>query len=129
MKIIASFETSAMNKKAAKRIEKSKNRGPVDLDQQDPVPDPINSSANDRANEPLLGTVQYEKMVHVNDKDIPIAEDSLSASEIMERAGFAPSEYVLYESTGEGSEELPLDKVQTVEIKNNMRLHAVLETQ
>ena len=120
MKIIASFETLAMNKKAAKRIEKSRNRRQVDLD---------HSNANDRANEPLLGTVQYEKMVHVNDKDIPIAEDSLSASEIMERAGFAPSEYVLYESTGEGSEELPLDKVQTVEIKNNMRLHAVLETQ
>ncbi len=37
-----------------------------------------------------------EKMIYVNDREIPVIEDSLTASEMLEKAGFSPMEYVLY---------------------------------
>jgi hypothetical protein len=69
-----------------------------------------------------LTRVTREKMVFVNDKEIPIIEDSLSAAEILERAGFAPTEYILYFSNSRRS--MNVDK--TLKIENGMKMEAVL---
>lgn len=70
-----------------------------------------------------LPSVQNEKMVHVNDRDIPIMEDMLQASEILERAGFVPSEFEL-RIPEKGKRVKENEKVR---IKNNMRLDAILK--
>lgn len=70
-----------------------------------------------------LPSVQNEKMVHVNDRDIPIMEDMLQASEILERAGFVPSEFEL-RIPERGKRVKENEKVR---IENNMRLDAILK--
>lgn len=58
-----------------------------------------------------LPSVLNEKMVHVNDRDIPIMEDVLPAREILERAGFVPGEFELRvpekEARGQGRTRRP----------------------
>lgn len=123
-----------MSEEAIKRYEQTKNKGPTDLAQQEsPPPEPVYDKAalaEDEASEPLLGTVQYEKMVYVDDKGIPIAEDSLTAQQIMERAGFASDQYMLYVSPAQqGSKGKPLKEDQKVQIKNNMQLQVIFKPQ
>lgn len=74
-----------------------------------------------------ITSVAREKMVFVNDKEIPIIEDSLSADEILERAGFAPTEYLLYTLDRKTSEEKPTIAKKTLKIENGMRVEAVLK--
>lgn len=82
-----------------------------------------------QSSEPLLGRVQNEKMVYINDRSIPIAEDSLTAREIMERAGYLPSEYLLYLSSERGPQGKPLKEGQKVQIRNNMHLTVAFKPQ
>ncbi|AIC16063.1 hypothetical protein [Nitrososphaera viennensis] len=73
-----------------------------------------------------LTRVTKEKMVFVNGKETPIIEESLTAEEVLERAGFAPTEYALYFSND--SKEKPVkDDKKILKIENGMKLEAVLK--
>jgi sulfur carrier protein ThiS len=79
-----------------------------------------------------IKSVATEKMIYVNDREIPIIEDSLTAAEMLEKAGFSPTEYVLYTvSDGNGRnierKRKPLKDSQRVKIENGARLFAALE--
>ncbi len=79
-----------------------------------------------------IKSVATEKMIYVNDREIPIIEDSLTAEEMLEKAGFSPTEYVLYPvSHGNGRnierKRKPLKDSQRVKIENGARLLAALE--
>jgi len=71
-----------------------------------------------------LPSVQNEKMVHVNDRNVPIIEDVLPAKEILERAGFVPGEFELRMPAEEGKR---VKEDEQVRIENNMRLDTVLK--
>ncbi len=81
-----------------------------------------------KQSEPLLTTVQNEKMVYINDRAFPIAEDKLTAKEILERTGFAPNEYTLYVIASENAKAKPLKEGDRLQIKNDMKLNAILNT-
>lgn len=133
-----------MSEDVARTYEKAKKVA-IDMQQNDSPPAPIydktkRSSDRDspqaedlnkkaltltegQSSEPLLGRVQNEKMVYINDRGIPIVEDSLTTREIMERAGFLPGEYLLYLSSDQKEPQgKPLKEDQKVQIKNNMHL-------
>jgi hypothetical protein len=133
-----------MRDKTQPRSEEAKNRDTPDSERQvhqindhkDLPPlakiqrDAATLPSRGPASEPLLGIVQNEKMVYVNDIGMPILEESLPAGEVLERAGFAPSEYLLRITQSEtGSKERVLKAEQLLEIRNNMRATAVLKPQ
>lgn len=150
---IAAFaDKIIMSEEAVKRYEETKNKGPAELrKQENPLrpQEPIYHNtrdnnidiaaissgsdtvkANDTApvseqSEPLLKKVQNEKMVYINDRGFPIAENSLTAKEILQRTGFAPHEYTLF---AENAHTTPLKEEQRVQIGNNMKLNAILNT-
>lgn len=74
-----------------------------------------------------ITSVAREKMVFVNDKEIPIIEDSLTQDEILERAGFAPTEYLLYTLDTKNGKEKPAMAKKTLKIENGMRMQAALK--
>lgn len=144
-----------MSEEAVKRYEETKSKGPAELRKQEnpPIQEPIydttrgnnnadmaipsgsdNVKANDTGplseqSEPLLTTVQNEKMIYINDRAFPIIEDTLTAREILERTGFAPNEYTLYVvASDENAKTKPLKVKEKLQIKNNMKLNAVLYT-
>ncbi|HVX02697.1 MAG TPA: hypothetical protein VHA09_06050 [Nitrososphaera sp.] len=75
-----------------------------------------------------ITSVAREKMVFVNDKEIPVIEESLSTDELLERAGFAPTEYLLYTLDTKNGKEKPVMAKKTLKIENGMRMRVMLKT-
>ena len=147
-----------MSEEGVKRYDdESKNEDPAYLGQQEnlaPPPEPIYDNTIDnnsdkmmttpdgsdavkatkdtavatKQSEPLLTTVQNEKMIYINDRAFPIIEDKLTAREILERTGFAPNEYTLYLIATENAKAKPLKEGDRLQIKNDMKLNAILNT-
>jgi hypothetical protein len=156
--IAAFVDEIIMIKEALKRYNvESENEDPAYLEQQEnpvPPPEPIYDNTIDnnsdkmmmtpddsdavkatkdtvtaiKQSEPLLTTVQNEKMVYINDRAFPIAEDKLTAREILERTGFAPNEYTVYVIATENAKAKPLKEGERLQIKNDMKLNAILNT-
>jgi sulfur carrier protein ThiS len=79
-----------------------------------------------------IKSVATEKMIYLNDREIPVIEDSLTAAEMLEKAGFSPTEYVLYpvsDGSVHNSERKgkPLKDKQRMKVENGARMVAVLE--
>jgi hypothetical protein len=68
-------------------------------------------------------------MIYINDRAFPIIEHKLTAREVLERTEFAPNEYTLYViATDENAKTKPLKEGEKLEIKNGMKLDAILNT-
>jgi hypothetical protein len=109
-------------------IDNNSDKMMMTPDDSDAVKATKDTATATKQSEPLLPTVQNEKMVYINDRAFPIAEDKLTAREILERTGFAPNEYTLYVIATENAKAKPLKEGERLQIKNEMKLNAILNT-
>ncbi|MCE7736979.1 MAG: hypothetical protein GPJ54_18990 [Candidatus Heimdallarchaeota archaeon] len=67
----------------------------------------------------------HDKVIFVNKKQIKIEEDELTGKQILEKAGYDPTQYDLFLINGQSSQKIESD--QTVEIKNGQHFNAILK--
>jgi hypothetical protein len=67
------------------------------------------------------------RAVFVNDKELPIIEESLTAAEMLEGTSFSPTEYTLYFSDSNNKKGTPVKDGMILKIENNMKMDAVLK--
>ncbi|HEY9406149.1 MAG TPA: hypothetical protein VIP53_01735 [Nitrososphaera sp.] len=106
-------------------------KGTTESDSKD-----VDNTSMNGLSEPRLTAVQKEKLVYVNDRRIPIAEESLTAKELMGRAGYAPDRHTLYVSPGTRAVEKedskigkPVNEEQKVQIKKQYKINIILKPQ
>jgi hypothetical protein len=65
-----------------------------------------------------------ERIIFVNRKQLKVEQDNLTGSEILQLAGYDPSQYDLY--LVHGQESTKVEPSQLVEIKLDMHFNAIL---
>ncbi len=64
-------------------------------------------------------------VIFVNKKELRVAENSLTGSQILQRASFDPNQYDLFLVQGQQSTQIGRD--QSVEIRNGLHFNAILK--
>lgn len=67
-----------------------------------------------------------EFVIHVNKKEIKVAQEQLTGAQILTDAGLSSNEYDLYLVHGQSSQQISADTV--VDIKNGLHFNAILRS-
>jgi hypothetical protein len=69
---------------------------------------------------------EHKKNIFVNKKKIEVAEENLTGSQILQKAGLKADEYDLFLVHGQQSDKIAPD--QSIHIENGMHFNAILKS-